>query len=402
MLPRFNHFPYFSNINSIRQNNFHDIMNQVMINFLNNNMMNPISLNNNMMEINNENRPQMFRFNRVNPPNNFDFAFEILFEEPKDIKRKEDLDVKCDIDRILQSTKELENKNNDLETIINFIPFTIIKDKPNKIKESNLRCVICLMDFENGQKISSLPCCHAFHTECLDKWINRNRKCPICKFEVTLRNLLGEDFILEKFRKRLEEIRRKERERIEKEKIEEEEKKRKEEKEKERKEKIEKERKEKEEKKRIEKERKEKEEKERIEKEEKERIEKEEKERKEKEEKERIEKEEKEKKEKEEKGRKEKEEKIEKERKERERKEKERKEKEKKEKERKEIERKEKERKEKEERERIKKERNEKEGKRNKEKERIEKERKLKEYREKKEKEKIENMKKRHKIIHNP
>ena len=285
MLPRFNHFPYFSNINSIRQNNFHDIMNQVMINFLNNNMMNPISLNNNMMEINNENRPQMFRFNRVNPPNNFDFAFEILFEEPKDIKRKEDLDVKCDIDRILQSTKELENKNNDLETIINFIPFTIIKDKPNKIKESNLRCVICLMDFENGQKISSLPCCHAFHTECLDKWINRNRKCPICKFEVTLRNLLGEDFILEKFRKRLEEIRRKERERIEKEKIEEEEKKRKEEKEKERKEKIEKERKEKEEKERIEKEekeKKEKEEKERIEKEEKERIEKEEKERKEK------------------------------------------------------------------------------------------------------------------------
>ena len=240
MLPGFNHFPYFSSINSIRQNNFHDIMNQVMINFLNNNMMNPISLNNNMIEINNENGPQRFRFNRVNPPNNFDFAFEILFEEPKDIKRKEDLDVKCDIDRILQSTKELENKNNDLETIINFIPFTIIKDKPNKIKESNLRCVICLMDFENGQKISSLPCCHAFHTECLDKWINRNRKCPICKFEVTLRNLLGEDFILEKFRKRLEEIRRKERERIEKEKIEEEEKKRKEEEEKERKEKIEK------------------------------------------------------------------------------------------------------------------------------------------------------------------
>ena len=134
--------------------------------------------------------------------------------EPKDIKRKDDLDVKCDVDRLLQSNHELENKNKDIQTILNYIPFTIIKDEPKQLKDEP-RCVICLTDFKVGQKVSALPCCHSFHTKCLDNWIIRNTKCPVCKFEVTLKNLIGEDFIKEQL-KRIEE-QKKEKERKEKE-----------------------------------------------------------------------------------------------------------------------------------------------------------------------------------------
>ena len=135
--------------------------------------------------------------------------------EPKDIKRKDDLDVKCDVDRLLKSNHELENKNKDIQTIINYIPFTIIQDEPKKLKDEP-RCVICLTDFKIGQKVSALPCCHSFHTKCLDDWIIRNTKCPVCKFEVTLKNLIGEDFIKEQL-KRIEE-KKLEKERKEKEK----------------------------------------------------------------------------------------------------------------------------------------------------------------------------------------
>ena len=201
---------YMGMMNNNMNNN---IMNNNMNNMgmMNNNMHNNI-MNNNM----NNMGMGMNMFNMMNPmmnPMMFNFNFsDSLSLEPKDIKRKEGLDIKCDIDRILSSNRELENKNKDLQTIINYIPFTIIQDEPKKIKDEP-RCVICLSDFEIGEKVSALPCCHSFHTKCLDEWITRNQKCPICKFEVTLKNLLGEDFI----KMNLERI---EKERIEKEKIE--------------------------------------------------------------------------------------------------------------------------------------------------------------------------------------
>ena len=181
-----------------------------------------------------------------------------------------------DVDNILKNKKTLEDKNKDVQYILNYIPFTIIKDTPKVNDEPH--CLICLNNFEIDEKVSALPCCHCFHTKCLDEWIMRNAKCPICKLEITLKNLIGEDTIKE-YMKRIEDTRkeeeRKEKERKEKERIE--------------KERIEKEQKEKEriEKERIEKEQKEKErkEKERIEKKqkEKERKEKERKEKKKKE-----------------------------------------------------------------------------------------------------------------------
>ena len=43
-------------------------------------------------------------------------------------------------------------------------------------------CVICLSEFENGDSITTLPCGHDYHTECIKPWLlKRSSKCPICK-----------------------------------------------------------------------------------------------------------------------------------------------------------------------------------------------------------------------------
>ena len=199
---------------------------------------------NNMNMMNNPMMNMMMNMNMLmnNMNNNIFRSFENMSLEKKDVKRDESLEVKMDIDNIL--------KNKNVQYILNYIPFTIIKDAP-KSTEDEPHCLICLSDFEVNEKVSALPCCHCFHTKCLDEWIVRSAKCPICKFEITLKNLIGEDIIKEHMKKL--EIKRNEEGKERKEK----ERKEKERKEKERKEKerIEKERKEKE---RIERERKEK------------------------------------------------------------------------------------------------------------------------------------------------
>ena len=43
-------------------------------------------------------------------------------------------------------------------------------------------CSICLEQYVKGEKISILPCQHAFHYDCIVPWLGeRNSCCPVCK-----------------------------------------------------------------------------------------------------------------------------------------------------------------------------------------------------------------------------
>ncbi|KER33795.1 hypothetical protein T265_00462 [Opisthorchis viverrini] len=48
-------------------------------------------------------------------------------------------------------------------------------------------CPICLEDYKEREKLRLLPCHHAFHINCIDPWLLRNRRrCPVCNRTVDL------------------------------------------------------------------------------------------------------------------------------------------------------------------------------------------------------------------------
>ena len=43
-------------------------------------------------------------------------------------------------------------------------------------------CSICMDIFKYGENVKELKSCkHAFHSKCIDKWLENENKCPICK-----------------------------------------------------------------------------------------------------------------------------------------------------------------------------------------------------------------------------
>lgn len=45
-------------------------------------------------------------------------------------------------------------------------------------------CTICLCDFEEHEQLRRLHCGHFFHRCCIDRWLDRSTKCPLCNGNV--------------------------------------------------------------------------------------------------------------------------------------------------------------------------------------------------------------------------
>lgn len=45
-------------------------------------------------------------------------------------------------------------------------------------------CAVCLGQVAEGEMVRQLPTCrHAFHNECIDKWLRSHSLCPLCRAE---------------------------------------------------------------------------------------------------------------------------------------------------------------------------------------------------------------------------
>ncbi|GFP84772.1 E3 ubiquitin ligase big brother [Phtheirospermum japonicum] len=54
----------------------------------------------------------------------------------------------------------------------------------SKKKKEKEECVICCAEYKNGAKLTTLPCAHQYHSNCITPWLQQNKQCPICQKEV--------------------------------------------------------------------------------------------------------------------------------------------------------------------------------------------------------------------------
>ncbi|GMI71767.1 Arabidopsis Toxicos en Levadura 29 [Hibiscus trionum] len=79
------------------------------------------------------------------------------------------------------------NKSNGLdpELVQSFPTFYFSNVKEFRREKYGLECAICLGEFEDDDLLRLLPiCCHVFHKQCVDLWLESNKTCPVCRREL--------------------------------------------------------------------------------------------------------------------------------------------------------------------------------------------------------------------------
>ncbi|KAK7385157.1 hypothetical protein VNO78_30869 [Psophocarpus tetragonolobus] len=53
------------------------------------------------------------------------------------------------------------------------------------------RCVICQVEYEEGEALVAILCEHPYHTDCISKWLQIKKVCPICNTEVSVPKIVS-------------------------------------------------------------------------------------------------------------------------------------------------------------------------------------------------------------------
>ncbi|KAI0530627.1 hypothetical protein KFK09_000173 [Dendrobium nobile] len=77
-----------------------------------------------------------------------------------------------------------ESRGLSVDTIASLPSFSY---KAEDGEESNSdQCVICRLDYADGDALVVLSCKHKYHTECINQWLQINKVCPVCSAEVSI------------------------------------------------------------------------------------------------------------------------------------------------------------------------------------------------------------------------
>ncbi|KAL6201378.1 hypothetical protein ACLB2K_025092 [Fragaria x ananassa] len=81
---------------------------------------------------------------------------------------------------------DFEKVNGEIQESFGGIMTECNTDAPTEhaLSQEDAECCICLCAYDDGTELRELPCRHHFHCTCIDKWLQINATCPLCKFNI--------------------------------------------------------------------------------------------------------------------------------------------------------------------------------------------------------------------------
>ncbi|XP_030480657.1 suppressor protein SRP40 isoform X2 [Cannabis sativa] len=75
--------------------------------------------------------------------------------------------------------------------VVESLPVKLYTKLHKHQSEEVAQCYICLVEYEEGDRMRILPCQHDFHKTCVDKWLKEiHRVCPLCRGDICRSNSL--------------------------------------------------------------------------------------------------------------------------------------------------------------------------------------------------------------------
>ncbi|KAM1172936.1 hypothetical protein ACFXTH_023091 [Malus domestica] len=69
--------------------------------------------------------------------------------------------------------------------VVESLPVKLFSKLQKNQYEKAAQCYICLVEYEEGDRMRILPCHHEFHKTCIDKWLKEiHRVCPLCRRDI--------------------------------------------------------------------------------------------------------------------------------------------------------------------------------------------------------------------------
>ncbi|KAK8657982.1 hypothetical protein V6N13_036198 [Hibiscus sabdariffa] len=86
---------------------------------------------------------------------------------------------------VASTAGEIMNNGLDPELIQAFPTFYYSTVKEFRGEKYGLECAICLGEFDDNDVLRLLTiCCHVFHKDCVDVWLESHKTCPVCRGEL--------------------------------------------------------------------------------------------------------------------------------------------------------------------------------------------------------------------------
>lgn len=71
--------------------------------------------------------------------------------------------------------------------VVDSLPVKLYRKSQKYLIEEPAQCYICLVEYEEGDTVRTLPCHHDFHRACVDKWLKEiHRVCPLCRGDICM------------------------------------------------------------------------------------------------------------------------------------------------------------------------------------------------------------------------